>query len=90
VPATVDLPHSALLPQSAELPHNALLPQSALLLVGAHECIGDLHLSAIRDQEQKRGTGKFLVDICGQSTTIWLWIVWVQHLRLCLIQPGGQ
>jgi S1-C subfamily serine protease len=25
----------------------------------------------------------------GKSTTMWLWINWVQHLLLCLIQPGG-
>jgi len=30
------------------------------------------------------------IDIQPESTTIWLWIDWVQHLRLCLIQPGGR
>jgi hypothetical protein len=39
--------------------------------------------------EQKSGIAKFTLDIDKQSTTIWLWINWVQHLRLCLIQPGG-
>jgi hypothetical protein len=33
---------------------------------------------------------KFTLDIDIQSTTIWLWIAWTQHLRLCLIQPGGR
>jgi hypothetical protein len=39
-------------------------------------------------QGQQSGIAKFTVDIDRQSTTIWLWINWVQHLRLCLIQPG--
>ena len=32
---------------------------------------------------------KVALDFLRQSTTIWLWINWVQHLLLCLIQPGG-
>jgi hypothetical protein len=35
-------------------------------------------------------SAKFMLDIDRKSTTIWLWIDWVQHLRLCLIQPGGR
>ena len=30
------------------------------------------------------------LDIQAKSTTMWLWIAWVQHLRLCLIQLGGR
>lgn len=33
---------------------------------------------------------KFALDIHEQSTTLWLWINWVQHLRLCPIPPGGR
>jgi hypothetical protein len=33
---------------------------------------------------------KLAFDINRKYTTIWLWIYWVQHLRLCLIQPGGR
>jgi hypothetical protein len=52
-------------------------------------------LRAIRCQgseirEQKSGIAKFTLDIDRKSTTLWLWINWVQHLRLCLIQPAGQ
>jgi hypothetical protein len=41
-------------------------------------------------KEQKSGIAKSAVDIDRQSTTIRLWINWIQHLRLCLIQPGGE
>src|SRR4051812_1377519 len=30
------------------------------------------------------------VDIQPKSTTIWLWIGWVQRLRLCRTRPGGR
>jgi hypothetical protein len=33
---------------------------------------------------------KITLDIARQSTTIWLWIDWVQHLLLYLIQPAGR
>ena len=33
---------------------------------------------------------KFRLDTDRISTTIWLWIGWVQHLRLCLIPPVGR
>ena len=36
------------------------------------------------------GIARFTFDVARKSTTIWLWIIWVQHLRLCLIQPGGR
>jgi hypothetical protein len=39
---------------------------------------------------KKSGIAKFILDTDRTSTTIWLWIGWVQHLRLCLIPPVGQ
>jgi hypothetical protein len=41
----------------------------------------------IREQS---GITKFRLDIDRKSTTIWLWIGWVLHLRLCLIPPAGR
>ena len=41
-------------------------------------------------RERKYGLAKIPIDIQWKSTTIWLWMAWVQHLRLCLIQPGGR
>jgi hypothetical protein len=39
---------------------------------------------------QKSGLARIPIDIQGKSTTMWLWIAWIQHLRLCLIQLGGR
>jgi hypothetical protein len=39
-----------------------------------------------RNREFRKST----LDIATKSTTIWLWIDWIQHLRLCRIQPGGR
>jgi hypothetical protein len=32
---------------------------------------------------------KLALDIAQQSTTLWLWIRWVQPSPLCLTPPGG-
>ena len=45
-------------------------------------------VSGFRDQGTEIRNRKFTLDINRKSTTIRLWIHWVQHLRLCLIQPG--
>jgi hypothetical protein len=37
-----------------------------------------------------KGIAKFTLDNDRKSTTIGLWIVWVQHLLLYLIQPVGR
>src|ERR1043166_3415709 len=39
---------------------------------------------------KRSGIAKFTFDIDKKSTTIWLWIVSVQHLRLCPIPLGGR
>ena len=41
-------------------------------------------------REQKSGIARFTLDMYRKSTTIWLWIDWAQHSRLCLIRPGGR
>jgi hypothetical protein len=33
---------------------------------------------------------KIMLDTGRKSTTIWLWIGWIQHLRLCPIPPAGR
>ena len=38
-----------------------------------------------RNQESQNSP----LTLMDKSTTIWLWIDWVQHLLLCLIHPGG-
>ena len=41
----------------------------------------------VRSKQESQNSA---LDIARKSTTIWLWIDWIQHLRLCLIQPGGR
>ena len=48
---------------------------------------GRIQKSSAKSNQESQ---KFLLDIAPLSTTIWLWIDWIQHLRLCLIQPGGR
>ena len=43
-----------------------------------------------RRRRQHSESAKIAVDIQPKSTTIWLWIAWIQRLRLCLIEPGGR
>ena len=43
-----------------------------------------------RSGNSNQGSQKFILDTAEISTTIWLWICWIQHLRLCLIQPAGR
>ncbi len=45
---------------------------------------------SVETREQQTGIAKFMLDIDRRITTIWLWIDWVQHLRLCLIPPVGR
>jgi hypothetical protein len=42
--------------------------------------------SGNRNQESQNSH----LTLTGQCTTIWLWIDWVQHSRLCPIRRGGQ
>jgi hypothetical protein len=72
-----------------------LLHEKAYFLDQAPGCdddaFGEVQISAgVRFRGQRPGIAKFTLDIDRKSTTIWLWIDWVQHLRLWLIQPGGR
>jgi hypothetical protein len=52
---------------------------------------GEVQSSARSEiSEKNQEIEKLTLDVDRKSTTIWLWINWVQHLRLCLIQPGGR
>jgi hypothetical protein len=44
----------------------------------------------VQRSRAKSGIAKFAFDIGRKSTTIWLWIVWVQHSQLWLIQRVGR
>jgi hypothetical protein len=46
--------------------------------------------NANRILERNQESQNSHLTLARQSTTIGLWIIWVQHLRLCLIQPAGQ
>jgi hypothetical protein len=61
---------------------------SASTLPARAPCAG-VRVQRSKIREQKSGIAKFTLDIDRQSTTIRLWINWVQHSLLCLIQPGG-
>jgi len=45
--------------------------------------------SWIREQKITPIAG-IVIDISGGFTTMWLWIAWIQHSRLCPIQPAAQ
>jgi hypothetical protein len=47
-----------------------------------------IYHSPLEIKKQKSEVAKLILDTFGKSTTIWLWIDWVQHLRLCPIPPG--
>src|ERR1700724_3283814 len=77
---------------SRDNPHSSCPDASAITLAGSPSCAEyqSAQVSGVRDSGQKSRIAKFTVDIDGKSTTIRLWINWIQHLRLYLIQPGGR
>jgi len=64
--------------------------RAATLLPEEGEVIAEGLNQGFRDQGMEIWLARIPIDIQENSTTIWLWIGWVQHLRLCLIQPGGR
>src|ERR1700730_16532051 len=78
---------------SRDNPHSSCPDASAITLAGSPSCaeyqseqVSGVRGSGNRNHESQNSH----LTLTRQSTTIWLWIIWVQHLRLCLIQPGGR
>ena len=96
-----DQPHDMVFPNGNGKPDGRFLPRLKAIAKKAGIEAAELLPQDVRPwlalsssgswiRVQKSGIAKFALDMNGKSTTIWLWIVWAQHSRLCLIQPAAR